>query len=265
MPKYVKDKIGNLLKKYEHSFSYTLMPEMPVIARIDGRAFHTFTRGLRRPYDERLSKCMIETTRFLIENSHAILGYTQSDEISLIYNPQSIFFDGKIQKITSVLSSLATVEFYKQILEKIPEKASDHPAFDCRIFQVSNKELVVKYLEWRERDANKNAISMAAFSQFSHTRLHGMKSAQKIELLKTVANIEFSEYPRFFRQGTFLKKIVRNVPIEESIRLNIKEKYRPEYGTLVTRSFVEEQDWLRCNQMTNFVNVIFESQNPEYM
>ena len=85
MSKDTKDSFGDRMKMYEGiEASRILMPGLPICVRLDGRAFHTFTRGLNRPYDERLSRMMIETTKRLVEDTHALIGYTQSDEISLI-------------------------------------------------------------------------------------------------------------------------------------------------------------------------------------
>src|SRR5690606_23998115 len=105
--------IGDRCKGYESAESHRhAMRGLPILARLDGRAFHTFTRGMARPYDPRMSRCMIETARFLVEEMHALVGYTQSDEITLVWYVDSASraeypFGGRYQKLASVLAGLA--------------------------------------------------------------------------------------------------------------------------------------------------------------
>src|SRR5437868_6317488 len=112
-----QDTLGDRCKRFEMAEAgRKAMPGLPVLARLDGRAFHTFTRGLLRPYDTRMTHCMVETTRFLIEQLEACIGYTQSDEITLAwYEPPGSTtaypFDGRFQKLTSVLAGLASARF----------------------------------------------------------------------------------------------------------------------------------------------------------
>src|SRR6185369_15347403 len=111
-----KDDFGDRIKRYEAGETEQyFMPLLPIYARIDGRCFSGFTSGLRRPYDERITRAMVETTRYLVEETHARIGYTQSDEISLVwqqdrYDSESLF-GGKVHKLVSVLASMATAKF----------------------------------------------------------------------------------------------------------------------------------------------------------
>lgn len=107
------------MKGYEREFSTTLNPNEPVIVRIDGRCFHTFTKGLDKPFDKFLSLTMQETMKHLCENIQGcVLGYTQSDEISLLLanylnEKAEPFFGYRVQKLCSIIASLTTVIFYK--------------------------------------------------------------------------------------------------------------------------------------------------------
>lgn len=96
----------------------------PIIARMDGRSFHTFTKGLKRPFDKNFSDCMIKTTELLVKETGACIGYTQSDEITLVWyngNPTSqIWFDGKVQKMVSQLAAQATLFFYREVVKRLP-------------------------------------------------------------------------------------------------------------------------------------------------
>ncbi|KKL92895.1 hypothetical protein LCGC14_1880070, partial [marine sediment metagenome] len=108
----MSDNFGDRMKMYEKAESgRRFMPLLPVYARLDGRSFSRFTKGFNRPYDKRMSEAMIDTTKYLVEETNALIGYSQSDEISLVWYSDSIdsqiFFDGKIQKMVSVLAALA--------------------------------------------------------------------------------------------------------------------------------------------------------------
>lgn len=205
-----KDSLGDRIKYYESFCTSTkLHHNIPIIIRLDGVSFHTFTKGLNRPFDARLTRCMVETTRFLCKELNAVVGYTQSDEITLILFTESfdskVYFDAKLYKLISVIASKATVKFNELINKEIPEKASKNPVFDCRIFNVPSKEEAVNCLIWRQMDAKRNAISMAAQSVYSHKELQCKSSSQKIELLNQ-KQIDFNEYPSSFKEGTFIFK-----------------------------------------------------------
>ena len=160
--------LGDRMKMYEgRETGRRVMPGLPICARIDGRAFHTFTRGLARPYDERLTECMVETARFLVQETGAVIGYTQSDEITLLFYTQEPgsqhFFGGKIQKMVSVLASAATCQFAKQMQDKLPEKADSLVMFDCRVWGVPTLEEACNVLVWRELDATRKQHSNGGF------------------------------------------------------------------------------------------------------
>jgi len=154
-----------------------LIPNLPVCTRIDGKAFHSWTRGLRRPYDDRLHTLFDDTTKFLVEASHAVIGYTQSDESTLILSnggqPGSqVFFDGRVSKLTSVLASMATAKF-NALVPSIPLEKHDWLAFfDCRLWTVPTEQEAVNCLVWRELDATQHSIQMAAQALYSHEQLH---------------------------------------------------------------------------------------------
>ena len=113
------DALGDRMKMYERMGSpERFMPLLPVMVRIDGRAFHSFVQGLNRPYDERLSQMMIDTTKYLVQETNAVMGYCQSDEISLCYESTDpnvqIFFDGRSAKIVSQHAEMTSVFFLEQ-------------------------------------------------------------------------------------------------------------------------------------------------------
>jgi tRNA(His) 5'-end guanylyltransferase len=158
------DEFGNRMKEYEgQEAQRRFLPLLPICVRIDGKNFSNWTRNLERPYDARLSDVMIGVTRALMEESNAVLGYTQSDEISLIlysdrYQSQ-VYFDGKIQKLVSVLASMATGYFNEFAKAQFKEGYPGLANFDCRAWTVPNQEEAANAILWREKDATKNSIS----------------------------------------------------------------------------------------------------------
>ena len=154
-----QDDFGDRMKLYEQAEAgRRTLPLLPVCARIDGRSFSSWTRGLARPFDPGLSRAMVETTKTLVEETKARIGYTQSDEISLVFKADrfesELFFDGKIQKLVSVLASLATAHFNALVPELIPTKTGKLAVFDARVWTVPNDEEAANVLLWREKDAH---------------------------------------------------------------------------------------------------------------
>ena len=132
------DDLGDRMKVFEQAEAgRRFLPLLPVVARLDGRGFSSFTRGLQRPFDSRMSDLMIETTKALVDETVAVCGYTQSDEITLAWYSDDyrsqIFFDGKIQKMVSTLAAIASVTFNKLLPQFLPEKVTAAPTFDCRV------------------------------------------------------------------------------------------------------------------------------------
>ena len=186
----VPDPVGDHMKSLERS--YTLV-------RLDGKAFHTYTRGLSRPFDATLTADMVATTEFLTrEVSGCVLAYTQSDEISLLLcdfatSGTEPYLDGNVQKLTSVTASLATAKFNSLRPGKLA-------FFDSRVFCASRDD-VVAYFGWRSADAVRNAVSMAARAHFSAKALHGVSSRDMLARLAE-AGVAYDDYPLAFRFGT---------------------------------------------------------------
>ena len=163
------DYFGDRMKGYEVvAEGARLDVSLPIYARIDGRSFSKFTRDFERPFDDRMSSAMIDTMKELVDKTHARLGYTQSDEINLVFlsdNPESdTIFNGRPQKLVSVLASLATALFHDAILQPWKDRL---PHFDCRVCQLPSKAEAANMFLWRWKDATKNAISMVAQENFS--------------------------------------------------------------------------------------------------
>lgn len=212
MEKNSHDSLGDRMKAYEAaSTDRYAVKGQPLIARLDGRSFHTYTKGFHRPYDINLSSLMIGLASALVEEFHANVGYVQSDEISLMWYVaedavQEYPFAGRFQKLDSVLASFAGAWFNRRSsILKIKE--DQLATFDCRSFNVPSKEEALNIFKWRQWDCRKNAVSMAAHTYYSAKFLHGMKRDEMIFLLKDEAHVDFDKYPEFFKDGTFVKKV----------------------------------------------------------
>lgn len=190
----MKDDLGDRMKDYYESRSKTrLIRRMPVIIRLDGKAFHTFTKGFEKPFD--MVRAMQETMKYLCENIQGcVLGYTQSDEITLVLiDYQNLnsdaWFDYEVQKLCSVSASMATFAFnrnFARLAALEPEKktkqtnaytevASKGAFFDARCFNIP-KEEVTNCLLWRQQDATRNSIHMTGRAYFSHKQIEGLNS-----------------------------------------------------------------------------------------
>jgi tRNA(His) guanylyltransferase len=254
-----KDEMGDRMKKYEAVATATRLDvSLPICARIDGRSFSSFTRGCEKPFDARLSMAMRKTAAYLVEETHAKIGYTQSDEITLVWENVeggSIIFDGRVQKMTSVFASMAGVKFFSVYGgEKLP-------AFDCRVWQAPSREEAANVFLWRVFDARKNATISACRSHFSAKKMHGKRQADMREMLRSVG-IDFdTAYPAEDRFGVFFRRVTGAREIDRETLAKIPERYRPE-SRLVTRSWVEQVDMPFFGDVTNRVSVVFDGADP---
>ena len=226
----VRDDLGVRMKIFYEQIPKTkLMRRCPVAIRIDGKAFHTFTRGFHKPFDEVLIKSMQETTKYLCENIQGcVLGYTQSDKITLIlvdYKKltSSAWFDYEVQKICSIAASMATMAFNKffannvgdyctytyerednshEEYEHILSLAIDKGAmFDCRCFNIP-KEEVTNLIYWRQLDASRNSIQMVGQANFSHKELQNKSCNEIQDMLMTQKGINWNDLPIYQKRGS---------------------------------------------------------------
>ena len=221
---------------YENVPKTNLMRRTPVVIRIDGKAFHSFTKGFKRPFDEVLIKTMQETTKYLCENIQGcVLGYTQSDEISLVLIDYqkfetSAWFDYEVQKMCSIAASMATMAFNKYFEKNVREYSYIHDkqlstirltdtynkainkgaVFDARVFNIP-KEEVTNYIYWRQLDASRNSIQMVGQANFNHKELHCKTCNNIQDMLMGQKDINWNDFPTYQKRGTCV----------------IKEKYYP--------------------------------------
>lgn len=263
-----KDSLGDRMKGFESGREVELFKNLPIICRLDGKAFHTFTRGLERPYDKRLTDLMVETTKFLVAETNAVIGYTQSDEISLVLysaEPKSqVYFDGRKSKILSILAATASVFFNRELPKFLPEKATAFPLFDCRVFNVPSKVEAVNCLIWRELDATRNSVSMAAQHYFSHKKLHGVSCNNMQEMLFTQKGVNWNDYPAFFKRGTYVqrRKSFIKFSAAELEKLPPLHEARTNPDLVVERSEVVIMDTPPLTKVVNREDFVFSGAPP---
>lgn len=262
-----KDGLGDRCKDFEAAEAgRRAMRGLPLLARLDGRAFHTFTRDLKRPYEHGMSVAMIETTRYLVQEMTALVGYTQSDEITLAWFESSqsasdYAFDGRFQKLASVLAGMASTKFYQLVLEHLPGKAKDTPHFDCRVWQVPTLADAADVFIWREDDATKNSITMAAGAYYSDAELDGKNSGVKQEMLWQ-KGVNWNDYPAFFKRGSYLQRRSFERTLTDEERARIPEAHRPALGKTFQRTQVVELDVPPVRKIANLSAVLFERADP---
>lgn len=231
----VNDELGKRMKEnYEQVPKHRLMRRTPVIIRIDGKAFHSFTRGFNRPFDEVLGRAMTRTMEYLCNNIQGcIFGYKQSDEISLVLSDykklnSDAWFDYEIQKMCSIAASMATMAFNRFFKEEFTqwwtktalslEWESDDwtvadkqlsayttaynkgAMFDARVFNIP-KEEVVNCIYWRQLDAARNSVQMVGQANFSHKELQGKSCKVIQEMLHEQKGINWNDYPTEWKRG----------------------------------------------------------------
>ena len=203
------DELDKKLRKYETSNDLCVLPGIHMVARIDGRNFTRLTRQRHKfeaPFDEVFRDHMVETTRHLLDcGFRVIYGYTQSDEISLLFHPAEQSFSRKLRKYNSVLAGEASAKFSVLL--------GDLASFDCRICQLPTEALVVDYFRWRNEDAHRNALNGYCYwtlreqgvgAKQATDRLHGMSVPQKNELLFKERDLNFNDVPNWQKRGVGL-------------------------------------------------------------
>ncbi|WP_068619401.1 tRNA(His) guanylyltransferase Thg1 family protein [Paenibacillus tuaregi] len=204
-----KDNFGNRMKGYENVFRQILPQRLPVILRIDGSHFHTYTRGMKKPFDESLTRAFWETCKYLAQNIMGCkLVYHQSDEISILLTnydklTTQSWFENNLQKIVSVSASMATAKFNEVIKEYYPNQPL--ATFDSRAWVLPHDE-VTNYFLWRQQDATKNSISMVAQANFPHHELEGLDGKKLQDKLFIERGVNWNDLPVWQKRGVCITK-----------------------------------------------------------
>lgn len=255
------EQLGNQMKEIEQKYAGELFnTKAPICVRLDGKGFSHYTSKLDKPFDTNFSELMIEVTKFLIKETNAVIGYTQSDEITLIlYNEdplKQIYFNGKIQKIVSTLASLATAKFNQLVKQYLADKnVPDLAIFDCRAWKVKDKVEAAKVLLWRECDATKNSVSIACRTYFNHSAVFGKKSKEMKKMLLE-KGIDWSQYPNAFKFGTYLKREEELYTLSNDELDKIPKKHRPTEP--IKRKIINKLDISPLSKKENLIDIIFK-------
>lgn len=241
----MKDDLGDRMKnQYEDRTRYYLPRRTYTIIRLDGCHFHTYTRGLDKPFDKGLSEDIDNAIiAMLPEIQGAVFAYTQSDEISILLTdfatPQtSAWFDGNLQKIGSVAASIITAEFNKrrltrfgkwcdkQLVEKVVENIIDTfdlAYFDARVFTIPDRTEVMNYFIWRNQDCSRNSVSMVAQANFSHKELQGVSTTGMHEWLHDKGINWATDYSDREKNGALIVKEEYVLPLTTENVIGIEE------------------------------------------
>jgi len=260
--------LSDWCKWLEKNFSPEIMiPTLPVIIRLDGNNFHNWTKGLKRPFDENLTNLMIDTTKSLVQETNAIVGYTQSDEITLILysddRKSSIYNDGKKQKILSKLTGKCATYFNEQRPKYLPNH-NKLANFDCRVYQAPTLHDACVQLLWRENDATKNSISMLAQSLFSHKDLQNLNGNQMQDKMMLEKKVNWNDMEAKFKRGSYVKRVVTSKPFsaEELATLPKGHNAHKNPNLVVERSIIKEVAMPIFSKIDNKVDVIFRDAEP---
>lgn len=266
----MSDALGDRMKTYENISRIYLPKRLPVIIRVDGRAFHTFTRGFTRPFDKVLHESMWCTTESLCNQIGGVkLAYTQSDEISLLLTNDDTqetepWFGNNLQKLVSIASSIATLAFNQYFYDTFKawmgdpdaqpdqldllnayDKAVMKAQFDARAFVLPPSE-VVNYFIWRQQDATRNSIQLVAQSLFSHKELM-RKNTDQLQEMIFQKGINWNDYPTYYKRGLcYVKKPTKVRTVIDMKDLSeteiIRNRWVPDYDIPIftqNRSYIE--------------------------
>jgi len=223
----ITDDLGNRMKEFYENRARMYLPRRTyAVIRIDGKAFHTYTKGLKRPFDDGLIEDMNLTAAYLCKNIQgAKCAYVQSDEISVLITDfddvtTDAWYDNNIQKIVSVSASMATNKFNELRIKRAlssfenPFRTDDIimgcfkklAEFDARVFTIPARQEVINYFIWRQQDATRNSISSVAQSLYSPKELHGKKTDVMQDMIFE-KGINWNEYDYRRKRGAIIKKV----------------------------------------------------------
>lgn len=209
-----RDSAGDTFKAAERALRTTLTPGLPAIIRLDGRAFHSYCRGLERPYDVQFMDDMDQTAATLAQQVDGVrLAYVQSDEISLLLTDhvgdavQGFMFGGQTQKLVSICAAIAATTMNIRRLGAATDKVA---LFDARAFSLPDDAAVQRYFQWRQQDAATNSLSMLASAHISHKQLLGVPTGERARLLRGLG-VEPGDLPAGFTRG----RVIQRAPVQK--------------------------------------------------
>lgn len=257
--------LADRIKSYESVETTRRVPSgSPIVIRVDGNGFSKFTKKMAKPFDGNFLKAMEAMTKYVVSETGAIIGYTQSDEATFILsneNNENTLFGGRIPKLASIFASKATAGFLIEAQKYWPELCQQKlPIFDARVFGVPSPMEAYNAILSRELDATKNAISMLASYHFSHKSLLRKTGEEKKERLLKEAGVSFDELPDRIKRGVFVRNMPRMIFLSNEELRQIPEKFRPENP--VMRNCVVTIDVPPMLNIENKEGFIFNHEDP---
>ena len=238
--KKMKDSLGNRMKEnYENRSRFLLARRTYTLIRIDGKAFHTFTKGLERPFDDGLIEDIDLTAAYLCKNiMGAKFAFVQSDEISILLTDfeeigTQAWFDNNLQKMASVSASMATRAFNEARLMRLGAENMKWAEFDSRVFQIPQKAEVENYFIWRQQDTTRNSISAVAQFLYAAKELNGKNADEQQEMIFQ-KGINWNEYAPKYKRGRLI--------VKENYEKNGAE--RTHWVSVEVPIFTQERDFL---------------------
>lgn len=207
--------LGDRMKQYEEATRSYLTNGSPKILRLDGKAFHTFTKQFKQPYDIEIMNAMIVGAKAVMKEVGGIarMSYIQSDECSIVINDaisegSQPWFANQVQKMVSVASAIMSVHFSNYVNKVSENKDTLKTAyFDARIFQLPTVDEVVNNLIWRQQDATRNSISQWSRSMFSHKELQGKNCSEMQDMMMVQKKFNWNDAPTWTKRGVVVYKI----------------------------------------------------------
>jgi tRNA(His) guanylyltransferase len=238
----MKDELGDRMKRdYESRLRFLLPRRTYTLLRIDGKAFHTYTRGCARPFDTALMDDMDTAAAALCQEAQgAAFAFVQSDEISVLLTDfasttTEAWLDGNLQKLASISASIVTAHFNAaRFARGITEKIA---YFDARVWTIPMRVEVENYFIWRQTDATRNAVSMTAQAHFSHRSLQNTSTDAMQERLFTEKGINFNDLPVGFKRG----RIVERETTEQNITYTDKRSGETKSTQALRRRWVVKE------------------------
>ena len=253
------DTLDNQMRSFEQSLDRCMLQGIYIVARLDGHGFTRLTKkewNLEKPFDIRFRDCMITTLRRLMDCGFRIIyGYSQSDEISLLFHLDDSTFGRKERKLLSILASEASVTFSMA--------SGRHAVFDYRLVPLPNDQYVIDYFRWRQEDAHRNSLNGYCYwllradglsAGEAQQRIGGISNAQKNELL-FCHGINYKDLPTWQKRGvgmyyTDVQKEGFNPVTEQSV-------------TCLRHTLILEEELPFGTAYTGFLSQLLSENSPE--
>ena len=257
------------MKTYEAVTTETkLIERLPIYARIDMRAGHTWCRDLQKPFDQNYAAAMRGATKYIVEETGAAVGMTQSDEASFVWlDDTKVPFGTRLFKLQSVLASMFTAAFMRQyinanMLDMVMKRL---PSFDCRVLNMPSLTEAANMITWRSMDSVKNSITLLALEYFSNKQIHGKNGEEKIRMLAE-KGVDYYALPEEYRIGAFFRRETykKMLSSEELAKIPEKQRILDENGkmTVVRSHVVPFSLGMRLDEIANKEGFLFMGETP---